>query len=153
MLYKHTQKSLMMIIVTLAIFALFAWAHIMSSLEAASVDSGTNLLVTSTMVIVLTILSSFITLQVTIDKQAIHLKFWYGIFRKTFLLKNIASAKVVRNHRYYGRGIKVWMWPKMWIYSVWGLDAVEIKTHNGKIYRIGTDEPKKLEQAILSAIK
>ena len=74
----------MMIIVMLAVFALFAWGQIMGSLEPASVDSGTNLLVTSTMVIVLIILSSFITLQVTIDKQHIHLKFGYGLFKRTF---------------------------------------------------------------------
>lgn len=153
MLYKHTQKSLMMIIVMLAVLTLFAWAHIMSSLEPASVDSGTNLGVTSTMLIILIILSSFITLQVTIDKQDIHLKFGYGLFKRTFALKDIVSAKTVKNHRYYGRGIRVWFWPKMWIFNVWGFDAVEIKMKNGKIYRIGTDDAKKLEEAILAEIK
>ena len=44
------------------------------------------------------------------------------------------------------------MWPRMWIYNVAGLDAVEIKLRNGKTYRVGTDEPKKLEQAILRKI-
>lgn len=150
--YKHTQKSLMMIIVMLAVFALFAWGQIMSSLEPVSVDSGTNLGVTSTMVIVLVILSSFITLQVTIDKQHIHLKFGYGLFKKAFALKDINSAKTVKNHRYYGRGIRLWLWPKMWVFNVSGLDAVEIRMNNGKIYRIGTDEPKKLEEAILKGI-
>ena len=38
----------------------------------------------------------------------------------------------------------------MCIYNVSGFDAVEIQLKNGKIYRIGTDEPKKLEQAILA---
>ncbi len=46
---------------------------------------------------------------------------------------------------YYGWGIRGWLWPKMWIYNVSGFDAVEIKLKNGKMYRIGTDEPKKLE--------
>jgi hypothetical protein len=41
----------------------------------------------------------------------------------------------------------------MWIYNVSGFDAVEIKLKNGKVYRIGTDEPKKLEQTILHLIK
>jgi hypothetical protein len=41
----------------------------------------------------------------------------------------------------------------MWIYNVSGFDAVEIKLKNDKIYRIGTDEPKKLEQTILYKIK
>ena len=41
----------------------------------------------------------------------------------------------------------------MWIFNVSGFDAVEIKMENGKIFRIGTDEPKKLEHAILQAIE
>jgi len=41
----------------------------------------------------------------------------------------------------------------MRIFNISGFDAVEIKMKNGKIYRIGTDEPKKLEQAILHAMR
>ena len=41
----------------------------------------------------------------------------------------------------------------MWIYSVAGFDAVELKMKNSKIYRIGTDEAQKLEQTILHSIK
>jgi hypothetical protein len=40
----------------------------------------------------------------------------------------------------------------MWIYNVSGFDAVEITLKNGNTYRIGTDEPKELEQAILQSI-
>ena len=36
----------------------------------------------------------------------------------------------------------------MWIFNVSGFGAVEIRMKNGKIYRIGTDEPKALESAI-----
>jgi hypothetical protein len=39
------------------------------------------------------------------------------------------------------------------VYNVSGFDAVEIKLKNGKRYRIGTDEPKDLEQAIRNSIK
>jgi hypothetical protein len=40
----------------------------------------------------------------------------------------------------------------MWIYTVSGFDAVEITLKNGAIFRIGTDEPKALEQSIQQAI-
>ena len=40
----------------------------------------------------------------------------------------------------------------MWIYNVSGFDAVEIIMRNGKIYRIGTNTPGKLEAAIKQAI-
>ncbi|MEE9525860.1 MAG: hypothetical protein V3V78_04615 [Candidatus Woesearchaeota archaeon] len=88
-----------------------------------------------------------------IDKEYLRIKFGYGIFKKRFALKEIISARTVRNHWYYGWGIRIWFWPYMLIYNVSGFDAVEIKMKNNKIYRIGTDEPTKLERAITQSIK
>jgi hypothetical protein len=65
------------------------------------------------------------------------------------LLTEIASVKKVRNHWYYGWGIKLWFWPYMWIYNVSGFDAVELTMKNGKIYRIGTNESDVLEKTLL----
>ena len=153
MKYKNTQIGYLMLIITLAVAALFARVHIMSSAEPPSADSGTNHLVTAVMVLILLILASFGSLQVIIDEENLRIKFGFGIFRKKLLLDDIISAKTVKNHWYYGWGIKMWFWPRMWIYNVSGFDAVEIKLKNGKTYRIGTDEPEKLEQAILHSIK
>jgi len=151
--YKHTQIGYLMLVVTLAVLVLFAWAHITASDEPPSADSGINLLVTATMALILFILASFGSLQVIIDRKYVRIKFGYGIYRKKFSLTDILSAKTVKNHWWYGWGIRGWLWPKMWIYNVSGFDAVEIKLKNGKTYRIGTDEPKKLEQTILHSIK
>ncbi len=151
--YKHTQIGYLMLVVTLAVLVLFAWAHITASDEPPSADSGINLLVTATMALILFILASFGSLQVIIDGKYLRIKFGYGIYHKKFSLNDIVSAKTVRNRWYYGWGIRGCLWSKMWIYNVSGFDAVEIKLKNGKAYRIGTDEPKKLEQAILHSIK
>lgn len=146
--YKHTQIGYLMLIVTLAVLALFVWAYITSSAEPVSVDSGTNFAVTAIMAVIVGILTSFVSLHVRIDGKYIRIKFGYGIYQRKFLLHDIVSVKTVKNHRRYGWGIRVWFWPKMCIYNVSGFDAVEIKLKNGKTYRIGTDEPKRLEQAI-----
>ena len=153
MTYKHTQISYLMLLVTLLVLGLFAWMYITAANEPPSVDSGTNFAVTSIMALILLILSSFVSLQVSIDEKHIRIKFGYGLFTKKFLLNDIVSTKVVKNHWYYGWGIRVWFWPKMWIYNIAGFDAVEIQLKNNKIYRIGTNEPKKLEQVILHSIK
>jgi len=147
--YKHTQIGYLMLIVTLVVLVLFAWAYITSSAEPDSVDSGTNFAVTAIMALILFILTSFVSLQVIIDEKYLRIKFGYGIYQKKFLLNDIISAKTVKNHWYFGWGIRGWLWPKMWIYNISGFDAVEIKLKNSKTYRIGTDEPKKLEQTIL----
>jgi hypothetical protein len=153
MKYKHTQIGYLIIVVTVAVLAFFIWTYIMASAELPSVDSGSNFAITTMMVLVVFILVSFVSLQVIIDEKYLQIKFGYGIYQKNFLLNDIMSTKIVKNHWYYGWGIRLWLWPKIWIYNVSGFDAVEIKLKNGKTYRIGTDEPKKLEQAILHSIK
>ena len=93
------------------------------------------------------------SLTVTIDETYLQIKFGYGIYKKRFKLEKIISVKTVRNHWYYGWGIRIWFWPYMFIYNISGFDAIEIKMKDNKIYRIGTDEPRKLEQAILQKDK
>jgi len=142
MTYNHTQKGRLMGFILLALILLFAF--ILSS-------TGFEPMAFATMLLVVIIVISFTTLNVTIDENYLGIKFGYGIFRKKFPLNEIISAKTVKNHWYYGWGIRLWLWPKMWIFNVSGFDAVEIKMKNNKIYRIGTDEPKELERAILES--
>lgn len=151
--YKHTQIGYLMLAVTLAVLALFAQVQIQARAEPPSVDSGTNFAVTAVMALILFTLASFCSLQAIVDETYLKIKFGYGIYQKKFLLADIVSAKTVKNKWYYGWGIRGWLWPKMRIYNVSGFDAVEIKLKNGKIYRIGTDEPQKLEEVILRSIK
>ncbi len=150
--YKHTQIGYQMLVVTLAVLVFFAWLQITARAEAPSYNSGTNFAVTATMAFILFILASFTTLSVSIDENYLRIKFGYGIFRKKFSASEIASVTKVKNHWYYGWGIRLWLWPHMWIFNVYGFDAVEIRMKNGKIYRIGTDEPEKLETAIKRVI-
>ena len=142
--YEHTQIGYLMLFVFLAVTALFGY------ILAQEVP---NPAIIAIMVFILIIISSFSTLKVVIDENYLRIKFGYGIFRKSFLLTEITSAKAAKNHWYYGWGIRMWLWPYMWIFNVSGFDAVEITSKNGNIYRIGTDESKKLEQAISQLIK
>ena len=150
--YKHTQIGYLMIVVFLFVLTLFAWVQITVRAELPSVDSGTNFAITAFMVLILFILASFLTFSVAINKDYVRVKFGYGIFRKKFAVSDIAEVEQVKNHWYYGWGVRLWFWPYMWIFNVSGFDAVEIKMKNGKIYRIGTDEPEKLEATIKKII-
>lgn len=150
--YKHTQIGYLMLVVTLAVLALFAWAQITARLEPPSVDSGTNFAVTAVMAFIVIILASFTTLTTSIDESFLRIKFGFGIFSKKFALNQITSVQAVQNRWYYGWGIRLWLWPKMWIYNVSGFDAVEITLKNGKVYRIGTDVPEALETAIRQSL-
>ena len=152
-----------MIVVLVAVLALFTWAQITARAEPPSYNSGTNFAMTATMALVLLILASFATLSVSIDENWLRIKFGYGIFRKKFAVSEIVSVRRVKNPWYCGWGIRLRFWPRIWIFNVSGFDAVEIVMKNpvsarasagrAKIYRIGTDEPEKLEAAIREAIR
>lgn len=141
-----------MLVVLLAVLILFAWMQITARAEPPSYNSGTNFAVTAIMALTLLMLASFTTLSVSVDANYIRIKFGWGIFRKTFAAREIASVAQVKNHWYYGWGIRRWLWPRMWIFNVSGFDAIEMGMKNGTIYRIGTDEPDKLESAIRQVI-
>jgi hypothetical protein len=142
--YKHTQIGYLIIFVMFGVFILF-WTVLF--------QAGYDIFVTAIMLFILVVLISFTSLSVTIDKEYLRIKFGYGIFKMKFLLKEINTAKTAKHHWYYGWGIRLWFWPRMLTLNVSGFDVVEITMKNGKIYRIGTDEPKKLEQAISQALR
>ena len=143
MSYKHTQIGYLMLFTLLAVTLLFSF--VLQEVE-------TDLAILAFMLLILFIVASFSSLTIMVDEKYLRIKFGYGIFRKKFLLSGITSAKTVKNHWYYGWGIRFWMFPPTWIYNVSGFDAVEIIMKDGKKYRIGTDEPKNLERAIQQSI-
>ena len=93
---------------------------------------------------------TFDSLTVNVSPTYISLKFGIGIIRKRFAIVDVQDASIVRNHWYYGWGIR--LTPHGWLYNVSGLDAVEIQLRNGRKFRIGTDEPVELLAAVQAAI-
>ena len=144
MFYKHTQIGYLMIFILFALVLYFGFIF---------TRTGLNLVLIAVMLFTIFFIASFATLNVMIDEKYLRIKFGYGIFRKKFTLQEIISARSVKNHWYYGWGIRYWIPSRIWIFNISGFDAVEIKKKNGKTYRIGTDEPKNLERTIMQAIK
>ena len=93
---------------------------------------------------------AFTALTVSVDQSLVTLRFGLpplrGWFRKRIALDDVQECRTVRNHWVQGFGIKYI--GKGWLYSVWGLDTVELCLRNGRRVRIGTDEPKTLLAAI-----
>lgn len=52
----------------------------------------------------------------------------------------------MKNPWYYGWGIR--LPPHGWLFNVSGLDAVEIELAFGRTFRVGTDRPGELAEAI-----
>ncbi len=143
MTYNHTQIGYLMIVIDIVlVFYLMFLMYI-----------RLEIITTIAVSVVILLLASFTTLSVKVDHDYVRLKYGYGIFRKKFSTEDIVSAKAVKNKWYYGWGIRYVFWEPFWLYNVSGFYAVEIKMANGKINRIGTDEPKKLEYAVKEVIR
>lgn len=132
-----------MIVVALLVALLYWWILMQAEFEPV---------VVWLMVAIILLISSFTTLTVTIDESYLRVKFGWGIYRKRFALNEIQSATSVKNHWYNGWGIRFWPKPPTWIFNVSGFAAVELIMKNGKRFRIGTDEPRLLQQALERAI-
>lgn len=98
------------------------------------------------LVVILLTISTFATLTVTVNDRKITLRFGVGIIRKSFQLDDIERYQEVKNPWFYLLGIRYT--PRGWLFAVSGYSAVELEMKNGKYYRIGTDEPEKLIEAL-----
>lgn len=107
------------------------------------------------MVLVLGVLAAVAVMfsSLTVEIRSSSLVFWFGpgLLRKTVPLADIASVEAVRNPWYWGIGLRVT--PRGMLYSVSGLSAVEIARHDGGRFRLGTDEPERLERALKQALE
>jgi hypothetical protein len=88
----------------------------------------------------------FASLTVEIDEEYLSVRFGTGLIRKTIALRHIVTYQNVRNHWYYGWGIR--QISRGWMFNVSGLDAVELDLQDGKRFRIGTNDPQGLMAAL-----
>lgn len=92
------------------------------------------------------ILMLFSTLTVTVTDQWLRCQFGPGLIRHRIQLSEVQRVEPVRNAWWYGWGIR--LTPHGWLWNVSGLDAVELTYLNGKKFRVGTDQPARLVEAI-----
>ncbi len=104
-----------------------------------------------TCIILLALMPFFYRLQVTGDETGLGVRFGIGLIKTNFQWQDIEACRPVRNKWYFGWGIR--KIDRGWMYNISGLDAVEISMNNGRVYRIGTDEPERLCNAIQMHLK
>jgi len=144
--YRHTQIGWTLIVLVAA--AVVAEIVLVVVLDA----SGTLALsLSGALVAVLAVmLVLFSTLTVTVDGDAVRLAFGMQVLRREVALDEITAARRVRNAWYAGWGVRVI--PNGRLYNVGGLDAVELELDNGRVVRVGTDEPDSLLAAVQRAL-
>jgi len=136
--YQHTQVGYQLLVVGVALAGIIA-------LRAGSWT------LFGLMCLVTTIASAlFGTLTTIVDETSVSVQFGpAGLIHERFALADIAHARAVRNSPLYGWGMRYIRHGRLW--TVWGLDAVELQLRDGTRFRIGTDEPQALLQTLRQA--
>jgi hypothetical protein len=93
---------------------------------------------------------AFSSLTIEVRDGVLRSYFGPGLPAKTVTIADIESVEVVENPWYAGWGIRIT--PKGMIYNVSGFQAVEVRMRSGKRFRLGTDEPEALRDAIERAM-
>lgn len=145
--YRHTQFGTF----TIVAVGSGAFLALMVTLSATVGPAALGVGLTTIALVMAALVVFFWSLTVEVTDE--HLRLWFGpgLIRKTFSAREIRAARQVRNKWYYGWGIR--LTPHGWLFSVTGLDAVEIELTSGRSYRIGTDDPVGLLAAVRRAAK
>lgn len=113
-------------------------------LMAITEEQGTIIL---PVIIILAIVAFlFSTLNITVNESSIKWSFGPNFWNKSISLSDIKAVKVINTKWYYGLGIR--LIPTGWLYTVSGLQAVELSLNDGSIINLGSNEPNKLASAI-----
>ena len=140
--YRHTQIGWAMIVPAIGVAALTT-----ALLQLGNVTLFVPVVMGALLVALLVL---FAWLTVTVDDEAVDLRFGLRGFHQRTPLSEIAGADAVRNSWLAGWGIRVI--PGGRLYNVSGLDAVRLRLTDGHVVRVGTDEPEALLAAVKAAL-
>jgi hypothetical protein len=137
MLYRHTQRGVLIVTLCLAAAALNAFVI---WLTRQWIPAGATLLVLVATAIV------FSSLTVEVNDDELRWSFGPGFWTYRLPLGEIEKVAIVRNHWWNGFGIR--RRSGFRLYNVACLDAVELHLKSHDIRRIGTDDPLGLADAL-----
>lgn len=88
----------------------------------------------------------FAMLTVTVTGEAIEVSFGHGALKRRVPLAHVRGWRIVHCPLYYGIGMR--LIPGGTLYNVRSGPAVELLLENGRVLRIGSDEPRRLVEAL-----
>ena len=145
--YRHLQTAWMLIVVIVAVVL----AELTIVTFSASQDTVSLALSGAVVAIAAVMLALFSTLTVVVDDRTVRLWFGLGSLRREVMLDEVTAARRVRNSWHAGWGVRAI--PGGRLYNVGGRDAVELTLDDGRVVRVGTDQPDALLAAVKAALE
>jgi hypothetical protein len=143
--YEHTQLGrALLVIVGGATVAVMAGAVVIG--EAAP---GARLVMLVLSAVLAVCLYLFSSMTIVVTGADVDLVMLHGLLHRRYALPEITEVLVVRDPWWYGWGIHGY--PGGVLYNVSGSFAVELRLHDRRSVRLGSDEPEKLLAAVEAA--
>jgi hypothetical protein len=89
------------------------------------------------------------SMTVRIQDGQLRIRFGLGWPRRTVTLSDISAVEITRTSFFDGWGVR---WTRRgWLFNVSGYDAVLLQLHGGRSLLVGSDEPRRLKDALQRA--
>lgn len=150
--YHHTQTGYVILggfAIGLLIMVL-GYRSVGNTATPAAARTAILATVTTVAIVVAIVSLIFSTLTIEIADGELRWYFTARFIRGSVPLRDIEGATQVRSSPAYGWGLR--KTPEGTLYCVSGLDAIRVKTRDGRVINLGTDEPAKLLGAIQSGM-
>jgi hypothetical protein len=141
MTYRHIQSSRWTWSISAAGLVGLIWVVV-----SPAATSGATVLATASFVLLIATGAVISRLTSTVDGHTVSAAFGWGWPRRTIALEEIVGVRKLRNSWWHGWGIR--KVSRGWMYNIAGYDAVELELRGSRVFRIGTDEPDALLDAI-----
>ena len=139
-MYRHTQIGYLTLIMSL-VAAVGIVAFLPDDVRPVGLGVAALLVIMAVL---------FFTLTVEVDDGELRFHFGPGFWRKRIALGEVKAVTPTQSSWWEGWGIR--FTPRGMLYNVSGTNAMEIELRSGRRFRIGTDEPEALVQAIRTAM-
>jgi len=139
--YEHTQRP--------SIVYVLAFAGLALAIAVLALEGNYSGMIIILFIPLLMFLFSG-SLTVRLDETTLTVFFGIGIIRRRFPLADLMSCEQTRTRWYEGWGIHPTV--RGWLFNIAGRDAVIFTRRDGRHFLVGTDEPQRLQAAILQAM-
>ena len=139
--YRHTQIGWSLIAIVVGVGLLELTIVALSTVSTFAIT-----LAGATAAIFAVLLVMFATLTVVVDDKSLQVWFGVGLLRRVVPLGDAVAARSLRIPWWTGWGVRAVS--HGWLYRVGGRDAVELELDNGRVVRVGSDEPATLLAAV-----
>ena len=143
--YEHTQIGYVIIY---SIIAVGIFVGLLINVVPAEEELSPGQIVWILSSILFLVIFFFYRLKVVVDQNRIKIIFGIGFVHHSWQLKDIVTTEIITCPWWYGWGIH--FTPHGTLFNVSGSRAVALRLSSGRTALIGSDEPEKLQEAIMT---